>query len=295
MSGAGSAGASSGGNNAAGGGGGRANANQARDRHVSRGSTKAPKFEGSFEVFQAEIQLYLEDREAWDVVTGAEVRDNNDADLQALFDRKNRLGKSTILRGLRGCQDDMADKVCSMATAKEMWDSVVADKTQRDFSYAVLLRRHLYHQTHAKGQPMGQFIASMTRIRQQLRNIGPEHTITDEEMSRLLLMGVSLTHPELVEQFDLPTRQGTPPTLQQVTNALRSKDERNRMAETVGGSSVEVNGGAVVMSLTGTTPQKPANRAVTLAMVRRSGNASIAVNPVISSEIAGTSSIRTRR
>ncbi|POM60073.1 hypothetical protein PHPALM_31111 [Phytophthora palmivora] len=98
----------------------------------------------------------------------------------------------------------------------------------------------------------------MTRLRQQLCNIGTEHTIADEEMARVLLMGVSLTHRELVEQFDLPTRQGTPPTLQQVTNALRSRDERDGMVEAVSGDKVNINGGAVVMSMTESKPQRQA-------------------------------------
>ncbi|GMF32442.1 unnamed protein product [Phytophthora fragariaefolia] len=76
---------------------------------------------------------------------------------------------------------------------------------------------------------MADYLRTMTQLRQQLRNVGSEHAISDDEMARLLLMGVAVTHRELVEQFDLPTRQGNPPTLQQVTNSLRSRDERDKM------------------------------------------------------------------
>lgn len=91
-----------------------------------------------------------------------------------------------------------------------MWNSLVADKTQHEFSYAVLLRRQLYQNTHTEGQSMADYLVGMTRLRQQLQSMSSEHAISDEEMARLLLMGVSLTHRELVEQFDLPTRQGDP-------------------------------------------------------------------------------------
>ncbi|KAE9108184.1 hypothetical protein PF010_g12006 [Phytophthora fragariae] len=60
-------------------------------------------------------------------------------------------------------------------------------------------------------------------------------------MARLLLIGVAMTHRELVEQFDLPTRQGSPPTPQQVTNALRSRDERDRMVNGTQGGGVVMN------------------------------------------------------
>eukprot|EP00644_Phytophthora_capsici_P015128 jgi/Phyca11/20873/fgenesh1_pg.PHYCAscaffold_75_\ len=148
--GGGAAAAAGGGAGAAGGG----NANQAAGaaiRQVIKGNSKAPRLEGSFEVYRVEVQMYLEDREAWDVVTGAEVRHANDADLQADFDRKDRLARSTILRGLRGCQDDEAEKICTMATSKDMWDTIVADKTQRDFSYVSLLKGQLYATKHSKG------------------------------------------------------------------------------------------------------------------------------------------------
>ncbi|KAF4143544.1 Zinc knuckle [Phytophthora infestans] len=56
-------------------------------------------------------------------------------------------------------------------------------------------------------------------------NFGALHAADDDEMVRLLAMGVSLTHPELVEQFDLHSRQRAPPTLQQFTNAMRQKQQ----------------------------------------------------------------------
>ena len=61
----------------------------------------------------------------------------------------------------------------------------------------------------------------MESFRRQLQNMGAEHAVSDGKMARLLLMGVVLTHRELIEQFDLPQQQGNPPTLQQVTDALR--------------------------------------------------------------------------
>ncbi|KAE8909930.1 hypothetical protein PF003_g6062 [Phytophthora fragariae] len=83
--------------------------------------------------------------------------------------------------------------------------------------------------------------------------MGPEHAISDGEMAHLLLMGVSLTYRALVEQIDLPTRQGNPPTLTQVTNTLRSRDERDRMAQQV---AARHNGGAVMNMMGQARPQQ---------------------------------------
>ncbi|OWZ08946.1 hypothetical protein PHMEG_00018437 [Phytophthora megakarya] len=200
--------------NAGSGGGGNVNAAanapavvaaavQRRRPHV-RGSTKPPLFQGTFELYQAELELFLGERESWDLVTGAEMRHATDNDQQSLFDRKDRVARATILRGLRGCKNDDASK--------------------------------LYQCTHRPDQSMEEYLRTMTQLRQQLRNMGAEHAVSDADMACLLLMGVAMTHREMIEQFDLPTRQGNPPTLQQVTNALRSRDERDRMVEMAGGS-----------------------------------------------------------
>ncbi|KAE8915257.1 hypothetical protein PF006_g22295 [Phytophthora fragariae] len=100
----------------------------------------------------------------------------------------------------------------------------------------MLMKRQLYQCSHDTAQSMAEYIRTMTQLRQQLRNMGAEHAIMDADMACLLLMGVAMTHHELLEQFDLPTRQGNPPTLQQVTNALRSRDERDRMVNMVAGA-----------------------------------------------------------
>eukprot|EP00644_Phytophthora_capsici_P002352 jgi/Phyca11/114698/e_gw1.27.299.1 len=173
---------------------------------VLRGSSQAPRFESSFEVYRVELELYLEEREAWGVVTGTELRHQNDADRQAEFDRKDRLARSTILRGLRGCQDDEAEK--------------------RDFSYVSLLKGQLYTTKHTKGQPMTEYLAGMNKIRQQLRGLGANYAVSDEEMLSVLTMGF--------------------------TNALMSRDERLRMVETMGGGVASVGTPQMVMSTTST-------------------------------------------
>uniref|UniRef100_H3H705 Uncharacterized protein n=1 Tax=Phytophthora ramorum TaxID=164328 RepID=H3H705_PHYRM len=230
-----------GGNTGSNTGGGNANAGgQAADngaaqhQTVIRGSSKAPFFEGAFELYRAELELFLDERDAWNIVTGDEQRPTTGEVEQAGFDKRDRLARATILRGLRGGRKtEDAAKVCGLSTAHGMWETLVSDYTQRDFSYAVLLRRQLYQCSHQQDQLMADYLRTMTHLRQQLRNVGSEHEISDDEMARLLLMGVAMTHRELMEQFDLPTRQGNPPTLQQVTNALRSRDEQVKLVKMV--------------------------------------------------------------
>eukprot|EP00644_Phytophthora_capsici_P014335 jgi/Phyca11/98538/e_gw1.3.1247.1 len=108
------------------------------------------------------------------------------------------MARGTILRGLRGCQDNAANKVCAMTTAREMWDTLIADNTARDYSYMMALRSQLYELKHVQDQPMTEYLATMGRTRQLLNIVDPTHAIDDDEFARILVMGVMKTPRDLV-------------------------------------------------------------------------------------------------
>lgn len=57
------------------------------------GSTKPPKFDGTFDLYQVQMQLYLNQRNAWRLVTGGEARHATDAALQLDHDQSRHDGK----------------------------------------------------------------------------------------------------------------------------------------------------------------------------------------------------------
>ncbi|ETP23533.1 hypothetical protein F441_03361 [Phytophthora nicotianae CJ01A1] len=192
---------------AAGGGGGAGAVAAAAQPRLARGGSKPSKVEGTFEVYRVELEVYLEEREAWGVVIGTDRRHNNDADQQAAWDSRNRLARGTILRGLRGCQHNAANKVCAMATAREMWTTLVEDNTVRDYSYMMTLRSQLYALKHVQGQLMSEYLSNIGRTRQLLNIVDPTHAISDDEMARILVVGVMQTHRDLVDQFYLLAKE----------------------------------------------------------------------------------------
>ncbi|KAF4142805.1 GAG-pre-integrase domain-containing protein [Phytophthora infestans] len=187
------------------------------------GSSKPPKFSDTFEVYQMSLKLYLEQRDSWSVMTGEEMRHAFDPVLQRQFDDRNRLAIETIIRGVKG-----------------------ADAQKRDISYAVHLKRELYTHSYAPGQKMAEYIQEMNMLRQRLQHMGPSFVIDDTSMSQLMLMGVCAVHREIVTQFDFSCRQGNPPSLQQVKNALLSRDEMEKMAADTAVNCGASNGGPQV-------------------------------------------------
>ncbi|ETN14300.1 hypothetical protein PPTG_07930 [Phytophthora nicotianae INRA-310] len=94
-----------------------------------------------------------------------------------------------------------------MATAREMWTTLVEDNTVRDYSYMMTLRSQLYALKHVQGQPMSEYLSNMGRTRQLLNIVDPTHAISDDEMARILVMGVMQTHRDLVDQFYLLAKE----------------------------------------------------------------------------------------
>ncbi|KAE9171760.1 hypothetical protein PF005_g27012 [Phytophthora fragariae] len=174
-----------------------------------RASSKPPKHDDTFEVYQLKLRLYREQRDSWNVVTDDETRHAVDLVLQRLFDVRNRVAMEAIIRGVVGAD---AQKVCNCTSAKEMYDTLIAEKTQRDYSYAVHLKRELYAHSYTPGQKMADYIQEMNSLRQRLQHMGPSFAIDDTSMYQALLMGVCAVHRELVTQFDFSYRQGNPPT-----------------------------------------------------------------------------------
>ncbi|GMF52980.1 unnamed protein product [Phytophthora fragariaefolia] len=64
-----------------------------------RGSSKPPKLDDTFEVYQLKLRLYLEQRDSWNVVSGDETRHAFDPVLQRQFDNRNRVAMEAIIRG----------------------------------------------------------------------------------------------------------------------------------------------------------------------------------------------------
>ncbi|KAF4131478.1 gag-polypeptide of LTR copia-type [Phytophthora infestans] len=182
------------------------------------GSSKPPKFDDSFEVYQMRRKLYLEQRDSWQVVTGEAIRPESDPVLHRHFDDRNRLVMETIIRGVKGPD---AQKVCIFGTAKEMWDTLIAEKTQRDFSYTVYLKHTLCTHAYTPVQKIAGYIQEMNALHQRLQHMGPSFMVDVSAIADGRLCSSSC---ENVTQFDFAYRQGTPPSLQQVKNALLARD-----------------------------------------------------------------------
>ncbi|KAE9358492.1 hypothetical protein PF008_g2681 [Phytophthora fragariae] len=107
------------------------------------GSNKPPKFdEEGFDLYKAMLQSYLMQRDAWGILDGTDTLDPNASAAETQrFQEKNALARDALLRGVI-VKD--ATKTCMLTSARDTWVAFEQEKTRRDFSNALYLRKKLY-------------------------------------------------------------------------------------------------------------------------------------------------------
>ena len=122
---------------------------------------KLHRFDETFELYRAVLDLWMNRLQYWDVAFGTETRSDSNIRVliqQCNFNLTNEIGsRATILRGLHGCQNDDAPTVCSMTTATKMWRRLFPKKPAR-LVYVVRLRRQLYQHSPQSGASMVEYL-----------------------------------------------------------------------------------------------------------------------------------------
>lgn len=87
--------------------------------------SKPPKYteDGGFDLYHAQIEVYLLQHECWDVVGGNAVANVNDPH----WVEKKQFARYALLFGMLPKD---SKKVCKMVAAREMWTSFEQDKTK---------------------------------------------------------------------------------------------------------------------------------------------------------------------
>lgn len=76
---------------------------------------------------------------------------------------------------------------------------------------------------------MAAWLSEMVDIRHELMGLG--EVISDHEMAEVILIGVAVTHRDVIRQFSrvMAASSAVPPSLEQVTNTLKSETELDQI------------------------------------------------------------------
>ncbi|DBA03044.1 TPA: hypothetical protein N0F65_003232 [Lagenidium giganteum] len=175
---------------------------------------------GSFNLYRSQLRVFLTTHVVWGHLDGSVVRDPADAALRAQFDARDRDAP------LRSVSTSDAERMCELATAREMWENLEQQYTKREFGNYVFALQRLMNSPFEHGQSMEQWLQVRRHMRQQLTNMG--YPMTDDQLVDVILTNVAKTHREVVRQFAKTTQMaGAPgrPILSHVMNTLLAETE----------------------------------------------------------------------
>ncbi|KAE9007217.1 hypothetical protein PF007_g18397 [Phytophthora fragariae] len=180
---------------------------------------------GGFDLYRAQFESYLAQRDCCGILAGTDTRDGSNAAAQAIWDERNGFARDSLLRGLLAKD---AKRVCKMLNGHDMWVAFEKDKTKRAFASVIRLRKELYTTIFRVSGDMDKYLEKLEDLHRQLASMNA--IITDGEMANIILQGVETTHRSVVRLFNSPNMMGAgklEPDLDVVLNTLRGEAERD--------------------------------------------------------------------
>ncbi|KAE8981751.1 hypothetical protein PR003_g17827 [Phytophthora rubi] len=99
------------------------------------------------------LQSYLAQRGCWGIMDGTDVLGVNPSAAEtSRHNDKNALARDALLRGVL-IKD--AVKICSMTEAREMWVAFELEKTKRNYSNSLFVRKKFYAYDYTHGMVYG--------------------------------------------------------------------------------------------------------------------------------------------
>ncbi|EGZ11801.1 hypothetical protein PHYSODRAFT_399343, partial [Phytophthora sojae] len=124
-----------------------------------------PKMEGSFNLYRAQVKVYLHRFNAWGLVDGSIVRPLLAGPAQQQYDQLDFFVKDTLLR--RAKVED-AERMCDLPSGREMWEDLEAHHTKREFSNYVWVMKEFFHATYSREQTMDSWLQEIHDTRRAL-------------------------------------------------------------------------------------------------------------------------------
>lgn len=150
------------------------------------------RFDGAnFSLWKLRMSLLLKKKGLWNMAANPPVRPAQGEDAQKTWDLANNKALALICLALN---NDMLGYVSEKTTAKDAWDTLLANFEQKGMVNEIILRRQITSCKLEEGEDVGAFVNRVRAIARELKAIGVE--LEDKEIITYILNG-------LPEQYDL--------------------------------------------------------------------------------------------
>jgi len=139
----------------------------------------------NFHLWKFKMQMVLEERELWGIVSGGEVEPTGEGIVQATIQKFLKRARKAFATICFSLGDEQLSLVRSAKTAKEAWDKLENHYKVKSLANKLFLRRKHVTATMAESDAMLEHINRMKSLAGQLESVGAAVT-EDDEVATLL-------------------------------------------------------------------------------------------------------------
>ena len=149
-------------------------------------SLRIDKFMGeNFHLWKFKMQMVLEERDLWGIVSGDEVEPAGDGTTQATIQKFRKRARKAFATVCLSLGDEQLSLVRSAKTAKEAWDKLESHYQVKSLANKLFLRKRYFTATMAESDAMLEHINRMKSLAGQLESVGAAVT-EDDQVATLL-------------------------------------------------------------------------------------------------------------
>jgi transposase InsO family protein len=154
------------------------------NNNISEAFRVLEKFDGeNFHLWKFKMQLVLEEKDLWEIVTGSEEHPgNSDEKIKIAYERKERKALATICLNLK---DSQLSHVRAASSAKEAWSKLEKLYETKSLANHLFLRRKFFNTRKEEGDTMITHINKVKTMAEQLDAIGAPVKADDVVMTLL--------------------------------------------------------------------------------------------------------------
>ena len=160
-------------------------------------SLRIDKFMGeNFHLWKFKMQMVLEERDLWGIVSGEEVEPTGDGTTQATVQKFRKRARKAFATICLSLGDEQLSLVRSSKTAKDAWDKLESHYQVKSLANKLFLRKKYFTATMAESDAMLEHINRMKSLAGQLESVGA--TVTEEDQVATLLCSLPDSYNNLI-------------------------------------------------------------------------------------------------
>ena len=155
------------------------------------------KFDGSnFHLWKFKMQMALEDKDLWDIVSGGEVEPTGEGTTEASVQKFRKRARKALATICLSLSDSQLSLVRSANTAKDAWSKLENHYEVKSLANKLFLRKKYFTASMSEGDTMMEHINKMRSLAEQMASVGAQ--VSEEDQVATLLCSLPDSYDNLI-------------------------------------------------------------------------------------------------